>query len=168
MLSGLHHSWCCDSTVISTHISPEIETMTVTCSPFYPQKEFTVLTAIYIPPDVNVGVKCTSQVCEQGITRWKKHQTGSIRVWTEQCPIPTWVCLTTSPRAWSQMINASEKCRVSQEDCENLAWDPLTLFSGRNQDLYRVTWGEDLKQPRCPRLSYIEQEVNNQTSNQQN
>uniref|UniRef100_A0A669B6K4 Reverse transcriptase domain-containing protein n=1 Tax=Oreochromis niloticus TaxID=8128 RepID=A0A669B6K4_ORENI len=53
----VHNEWCCNSRIIHTHCSPDLEVLAVSCRPFYIPREFTVVIviAVYIPPDANVG-----------------------------------------------------------------------------------------------------------------
>lgn len=53
----LHQGWCTNSRVVNTHCSPDLETMTVMCRPYYLQRELTavLVTAVYIAPDVSVN-----------------------------------------------------------------------------------------------------------------
>ena len=52
----VNHRWCNDSTILSSSCSPELESLTVNCKPFYSPREFSsvVLLGVYIPPDANV------------------------------------------------------------------------------------------------------------------
>lgn len=54
----VHNEWCCNSRIIDTYCSPDLEVLAVSCRPFYLPREFTVVVAIavYIPPDANVSV----------------------------------------------------------------------------------------------------------------
>ena len=51
----VNHRWCNDSTIVSSSCSPELESLTVNCKPFYSPREFSsvVLMGVYIPPDAN-------------------------------------------------------------------------------------------------------------------
>lgn len=53
----MHNEWCCNSRIIDTHCSPDLEVLGVSCRPFYLPREFTVVVpiAVYIPPDANVS-----------------------------------------------------------------------------------------------------------------
>lgn len=54
----MHQGWYTNSSVVNTHCTPELETMTVMCRPFYLPREITVVlvTAVYKPPDANVAI----------------------------------------------------------------------------------------------------------------
>ncbi|KAI0215660.1 hypothetical protein LSAT2_032285 [Lamellibrachia satsuma] len=51
----VNHRWCNDSTIMSSSCSPELESLTVNCKPFYSPREFSsvILMGVYIPPDAN-------------------------------------------------------------------------------------------------------------------
>lgn len=53
----MHNEWCCNSRIIDTYCSTDLEVLAVSCRPFYLPREFTVVVAIavYIPPDANVS-----------------------------------------------------------------------------------------------------------------
>ena len=70
-----------DSRVINTHCSPELETMTVLCRPFYLPRELTVVlvTAVYVPPGANVST-AVSQLRELISRQQKAHPEGAFIV----------------------------------------------------------------------------------------
>ena len=51
----INEVWCMDTKVVSTSCTPELESLTVKCRPFYLPREFgsVILTVAYIPPEVN-------------------------------------------------------------------------------------------------------------------
>ena len=51
----INKKWCTNSKVISPSCTPELETLSVKCRPFYLPREFgsIILTCAYIPPEVN-------------------------------------------------------------------------------------------------------------------
>lgn len=53
----MHQGWCTNRRIINTCCSPDFETTTVLCRPFYRLRDITavLVTAIYISPDVNVS-----------------------------------------------------------------------------------------------------------------
>uniref|UniRef100_A0A8C7YZR7 Reverse transcriptase domain-containing protein n=1 Tax=Oryzias sinensis TaxID=183150 RepID=A0A8C7YZR7_9TELE len=53
----VNNNWCTNSRTVASHCSPDVEYVTVRCSPFYLPREFTVVmaTAVYIPPDANAN-----------------------------------------------------------------------------------------------------------------
>ena len=88
-----------DSRVINTHCSPELETMTVLCRPFYLPKELTVVlvTAVYVPPDANVST-AVSQLREVISRQQKARPEGAFVVagdFNQAClksVLPKFVC----------------------------------------------------------------------------
>ena len=51
----VNEAWCTDSKVLSQTCTPELETLTIHCRPFYLPKEFgsLILTVTYIPPEAS-------------------------------------------------------------------------------------------------------------------
>jgi len=51
----VNNSRCTNTVTVHSHCSPDLEYLTVKCTPFYFLREFTVvmITAVYIPPDAN-------------------------------------------------------------------------------------------------------------------
>ena len=51
----VNQRWCSDADVLSTSCSPELETLTVRCRPFYSPREFSsvILVGVYIPRQAN-------------------------------------------------------------------------------------------------------------------
>lgn len=52
----VNNQWCTDK-VLSQFCSPDLETLTIKCRPFYLPREFSfvILTAVYIPPQTNAA-----------------------------------------------------------------------------------------------------------------
>ena len=58
----VNQRWCSDADVLSTSCSPEPETLTVRCRPFYLPREFSsvVIIGVYIPPQANARTARTA------------------------------------------------------------------------------------------------------------
>ncbi|KAK7485649.1 hypothetical protein BaRGS_00023098 [Batillaria attramentaria] len=54
----VNNQWCSDINILSKTCSPELDTLTIKCRPFYLPREFSsvLFTAVYVPPQVNTNM----------------------------------------------------------------------------------------------------------------
>ncbi|KAK0145681.1 hypothetical protein N1851_015400 [Merluccius polli] len=59
----INNNWCTDIKILSRTCSPELESLTVLCKPFYKPREFSsvIVTTVYIPPSA-AAVSATQQL----------------------------------------------------------------------------------------------------------
>ena len=54
---SINQQWCADTRILSQTCTPEIETLTIRCCPFYLPREFqsVISIAVYVPPEANTN-----------------------------------------------------------------------------------------------------------------
>ena len=62
----INHRWCTDVTLVSSHCSPDLESLVIKCRPFYSPREVSTVTmfGVYIPPSAN-GKNALNQLADQ-------------------------------------------------------------------------------------------------------
>ncbi|XP_053272124.1 uncharacterized protein LOC128430166 isoform X2 [Pleuronectes platessa] len=79
----INHGWCSDVEVILKSCSPDLETLFITCRPFYSPREFTsfILAGVYIPSKANVR-EAQRELAEQiqRVKRRREHKSSTVIV----------------------------------------------------------------------------------------
>ena len=57
----INNNWCVDNRLLSRSCTPELETLSIKCRPYYLPREFSslILTVVYIPPDAEAKAAIT-------------------------------------------------------------------------------------------------------------